>query len=143
MRFLADMGISPRSVAYLRNLGVDAVHLHELGLDRLPDAEIVRKARREGYVILTHDLDFGELLAISGNEMRSVRAPSSASTRVVSAFECSPLNGDESAWWTDPAARPYARCWRGGLPRIKLYAMSTDRRRRPLTFPKAARASAD
>lgn len=119
MRFLADMGISPRSVTYLRDLGVEAVHLHDL------------------------DLDFGELLAISGNEMRSVRAPSSASTRVVSAFECSPLNGDESAWWTDPAARPYARCWRGGLPRIKLYAMSTDRRRRPLTFPKAARASAD
>jgi predicted nuclease of predicted toxin-antitoxin system len=66
------MGISPRSVAYLRGLGVEAVHLHELGLDRLPDAEIVRKARREGYVILTHDLDFGELLAISGSEMPSV-----------------------------------------------------------------------
>lgn len=48
------------------------MHLHELGLDRLPDAEIVRKARREGYVILTHDLDFGELLAIGGSEMPSV-----------------------------------------------------------------------
>jgi len=45
MKFLADMGISPRSVAFLRDLGVEAVHLHELGLDRLPDAGIVEKAR--------------------------------------------------------------------------------------------------
>jgi len=72
MKFLADMGISPRSVAFLRDLGYEAVHLHELGLDRLPDAEILAKARREGYVLLTHDLDFGELLAISGGEIPSV-----------------------------------------------------------------------
>jgi len=72
MKFLADMGISPRSVAFLRDLGVEAVHLHELGLDRLPDAEIVKKARHEGYVVLTHDLDFGELLALSGAEVPSV-----------------------------------------------------------------------
>ena len=72
MRFLADMGISARSVAYLRGLGYEAVHLHGLSLERLPDAEIVTKARREGYVILTHDLDFGELLAISGSEIPSV-----------------------------------------------------------------------
>ena len=72
MKFLADMGISPRSVAFLRDLSYEAVHLHELGLDRLPDAEILAKARREGYVLLTHDLDFGELLAISGAEIPSV-----------------------------------------------------------------------
>ena len=39
MKFLADMGISPRSVAFLRDLGYEAVHLYELKLDRLPDAE--------------------------------------------------------------------------------------------------------
>jgi predicted nuclease of predicted toxin-antitoxin system len=72
MKFLADMGISPQSVAFLRGLGVEAVHLHELGLDRLPDAEIVAEACREGYVPLTHDLDFGELLAFSGSKLPSV-----------------------------------------------------------------------
>ena len=72
MKFLADMGISPRSVAFLRDLGVEAVHLHELGLERLPDAEIVTKARREGYVVLTHDLNFDELLALSGTRLPSV-----------------------------------------------------------------------
>ena len=72
MRFLADMGISPRSVAFLRDRGAEAVHLHELGLDRMSDAEVVQKARREGYSVLTHDLDFAELVALSGAELPSV-----------------------------------------------------------------------
>ncbi|NBD35476.1 MAG: hypothetical protein GVY30_05705 [Chloroflexi bacterium] len=72
MKFLADMGISPQSVAFLRDLDIEAIHLHELSLDRLPDSEILEKARREGYIVLTHDLDFGELLALSGAEVPSV-----------------------------------------------------------------------
>jgi len=71
MRFLADMGISPRSDVFLRDRGVEAVHLHELGLDRMSDAEVVRKARRDGDVVLTHDLDFAELIAVSGAELPS------------------------------------------------------------------------
>jgi len=67
MKFLADMGISLRSVAFLRDLGVEAVHLHELGLERLPDAEIVTKARREGYVVLTHDLEAAALRKLTTN----------------------------------------------------------------------------
>ncbi|MEA3344804.1 MAG: DUF5615 family PIN-like protein [Chloroflexota bacterium] len=31
MKFLADMGISPQSVAFLRDLGVEAVHLSATG----------------------------------------------------------------------------------------------------------------
>ncbi len=72
MKFLADMGISPRSVEFLRDLQIDAIHLHELGLEQLPDGEIVAKARREAYIILTHALDFGELLALSGARLPSV-----------------------------------------------------------------------
>ena len=48
MKFLADMGISPRSAAFLRSLGHDAIHLHEEGLDRLSDAGILSKALDEG-----------------------------------------------------------------------------------------------
>ena len=66
------MGISPESVRYLRDRGFDAVHLHELGLDRLSDADVVDKAQREDYVILTHDLGFGELLALSGASLPTV-----------------------------------------------------------------------
>lgn len=72
MRFLADMGISPETVTWLRSLGYDAVHLHELGLDRARDSAILEKAREEGRVILTHDLDFGELIAASGARLPSI-----------------------------------------------------------------------
>ena len=72
MRFLADMGISPRTVAFLRGLGHDAVHLEEQNLGRLPDSDILQKARDEDRVLLTHDLDFGQLMAASGAELPSV-----------------------------------------------------------------------
>ena len=72
MRFLVDMGISPRTAAFLRSLGHDAVHLYEQDLGRLSDPTILQKARDEGRVLLTHDLDFGELMAASGAELPSV-----------------------------------------------------------------------
>ncbi len=72
MKFLADMGISPKTVAFLQYLGYDAVHLHDQGLDRLPDITILAKARDERRILLTHDLDFGELVAISGAKLASV-----------------------------------------------------------------------
>jgi predicted nuclease of predicted toxin-antitoxin system len=72
MKFLVDMGISPRVVSALRERGHEAVHLQEQGLGRMPDGEILAKARNEGRVLLTHDLDFGELLAASGGVIPSV-----------------------------------------------------------------------
>jgi predicted nuclease of predicted toxin-antitoxin system len=56
----------------LRGSGHDAVHLQEQGLGRMPDGEILAKAREERRVLLTHDLDFGELLAASGGKLPSV-----------------------------------------------------------------------
>jgi len=67
MRFLANMGISPLTVEYLRERGHDALHLHDEGLDRLPDPEILEKASREGRILLTSDLGFGDLLAHRGS----------------------------------------------------------------------------
>ncbi|MFN8387873.1 MAG: DUF5615 family PIN-like protein [Anaerolineales bacterium] len=72
MKFLADMGISPRVVSILRERGHEASHLREQDLGTLPDGEILAKARVEGFVLLTHDLDFGELLAASGGKLPSV-----------------------------------------------------------------------
>lgn len=63
MKFLADMGISVSTVQALRSDGHDAVHLRDEGLIRLADEEILEKARREQRVVLTFDLDFGDLLA--------------------------------------------------------------------------------
>ena len=72
MRFLADMGISPRTVDFLRRLGHNAEHLHHQGLDRLPDSAVLAKARSEHRILLTHDLDFGELMAASGARLPPV-----------------------------------------------------------------------
>ncbi len=72
MKFLADMGISPKTVIFLHGLGHDAVHLSEQGLERLPDPGILEKAREEGRIALVHDLDFGELVAASGARLPSV-----------------------------------------------------------------------
>ncbi len=65
MRFLADMGVSLRIVEWLQAQGHDAVHLRSQGLQRLPDSEVFRKAVAEARVLLTFDLDFGELAAFS------------------------------------------------------------------------------
>ncbi|MEA5512989.1 DUF5615 family PIN-like protein [Nodularia sp. UHCC 0506] len=72
MRFLADMGISLRTVSWLRGDGYDVVHLRDEGLQRLPDDQILMKARAEGRILLTIDLDFAQLLAISGDSLPSV-----------------------------------------------------------------------
>lgn len=49
-----------------------AKHLHEEGLDRLPDEEIMAKALAEGAILLTTDLDFGELAIKSSSQLPSV-----------------------------------------------------------------------
>ena len=72
MRFLADMGISPRTVAFLRDAGHDAVHLVERGLNELGDPDILALAREEERILLVHDLDFSDLVAASGGEVPSV-----------------------------------------------------------------------
>jgi predicted nuclease of predicted toxin-antitoxin system len=72
MRFLADMGLAQSTVAFLRAQGHDAVHLRDQGLQQLEDIEIVQKARAEGRVILTHDLDFGRIVALGGARVPSM-----------------------------------------------------------------------
>ena len=72
MKFLVDMGLARSTVVFLRAQGHDAIHLREQGLQRLTDEEIVEKARSEGRVILTHDLDFGRIVAVSRAGVPSV-----------------------------------------------------------------------
>ncbi len=72
MKFLCDMGVAVRVTEWLRHAGHDAAHLSEQGLQRLPNGEIFGKARAEGRVVITFDLDFGEIAAASGDEFASV-----------------------------------------------------------------------
>jgi predicted nuclease of predicted toxin-antitoxin system len=72
MRFLADMGVAPSIVVWLRERGHDAVHLIDEGLGRLPDAQIFAKALREQRILLTFDLDFGEIANTQTSRAASV-----------------------------------------------------------------------
>jgi predicted nuclease of predicted toxin-antitoxin system len=72
MRFLCDMGVSLKAVAWLREQGHDCTHLREEGLQRLRDEDVFRKAAAESRTILTFDLDFGEILARAGSRVPSV-----------------------------------------------------------------------
>lgn len=57
---------------FLREQNYDAIYLREQGLQRLPDDKIIDKARKEGRIILTHDLDFSRLMALSGEQLPRV-----------------------------------------------------------------------
>jgi predicted nuclease of predicted toxin-antitoxin system len=72
MKFLLDMDLSRQSAAHLRRQGHDAIQLSEQHLERLADQDVIRKAVLEGRVLVTHDLDFGEILAASGDRLPSV-----------------------------------------------------------------------
>ena len=76
MRFLADAGVSPKTVDFLKQLGHEAVHVRTLGLARAADAELIHLARTDSSVVVTFDLDFGDILALGvlDIERRRVRA---------------------------------------------------------------------
>ena len=65
MKFLADMGISPVTVAFLRGIGHEAVRLLEVGLERRSDADVIAYAMSRGQVVMTFDLDYPTLLALN------------------------------------------------------------------------------
>ena len=72
VKLLIDMNLSPSWVEVLRKHGCDAIHWTQIGDVRAPDAEIMEWARHNNYVVFTHDLDFGSLLAVSAEKGPSV-----------------------------------------------------------------------
>ena len=72
MRFLADAGLAPVTVDFLTQLGHQAVHVRTLGMQSAADTEVVARARTESSVVLTFDLDFGEVLALGVLDKPSV-----------------------------------------------------------------------
>lgn len=66
MKFIADMGISQTTVQWLKELGFDAVHVRDRNLQRSTDTEIVETAKKENRIVITCDLDFGDIISASG-----------------------------------------------------------------------------
>ena len=62
------MPLSPGLAARLTQEGHDAVHADSLGLSQATDWAIMERARNEGRVVITADLDYTKLLALGGDE---------------------------------------------------------------------------
>jgi predicted nuclease of predicted toxin-antitoxin system len=63
MKFLVDMALSPKTAQFLRESGYEAIRANEIGLARAKDMEIMEYAADNDMVVVTADLDFGEILA--------------------------------------------------------------------------------
>ena len=72
MKFLIDMNLAPRWVEVLEKAGYRAVHWTEVGDATAPDQAILSWAQSSGYVVFTHDLDFGAILAATKAKAPSV-----------------------------------------------------------------------
>ncbi len=72
MKVLVDMNLSPIWAEVLRDAGFEAAHWSALGEPGAQDRVIFDFARSGAWVILTHDLDFGTLLAHTQTRSPSV-----------------------------------------------------------------------
>jgi len=72
MKLLVDMNLSPIWAEFLTAAGIEAVHWSKIGPPNAADAEIMAVARRQDFVVLTHDLDFSSILAATGGTKPSV-----------------------------------------------------------------------
>lgn len=72
MKLLVDMCLPPDLAVGLVTDGHEAVHWSRIGDPKALDTEITEWARLNGYTIITHDLDFGDLLYASKERSPSV-----------------------------------------------------------------------
>ncbi|MBX3293154.1 MAG: DUF5615 family PIN-like protein [Acidobacteria bacterium] len=94
MKILIDMNLSPSWVDYLSDAGFESMHWSSIGDADSSDSVIFDHARENGFIIFTHDLDFGTILAhtqaISPSVIQ-IRAqdilPATASRRFVAILE--------------------------------------------------------
>lgn len=66
MRLLVDMNLSPTWVGFFASNGVESIHWSQVGHPAAADVVLMDWARREGFVVFTHDLDFSILIALTG-----------------------------------------------------------------------------
>lgn len=93
MRLIIDMNLSPAWVEFLEQAGFEAAHWSRLGAHDATDPELMAFATAHGYVVLTHDLDFGAILAASrgnGPSVVQIRAddltPSAIGSQIITAL---------------------------------------------------------
>ncbi len=72
MKLLIDMNLSPQWAIFLQGHGFEAQHWSALGASRAPEDEIMAYASNHDFIVMTHDLDFGAILATTHGNKPSV-----------------------------------------------------------------------
>lgn len=72
MRLLIDMNLTPRWVLFLEDAAHEAVHWSSVGHGSAKDSEICEYGRQRGFVIVTNDMDFPQILAHTKDSAPSV-----------------------------------------------------------------------
>ena len=72
MKILIDMNLSPSWVNVFEAEGIQSVHWSTVGPHDAPDRQLFDWAQTNGYLVFTHDLDFGTILAASNASGPSV-----------------------------------------------------------------------
>ena len=72
MKLLIDMNLSPEWVEALEVEGINAIHWSKIGSVSASDKELMTWAKENEYIVLTHDLDFGAILASTNAAAPSV-----------------------------------------------------------------------
>ena len=72
MNVLIDMNLSPAWIPHLEGAGHAAIHWSQVGAPTATDHTLLAWAKTHGYVVFTHDLDFGAILAATGEDSPSV-----------------------------------------------------------------------
>jgi predicted nuclease of predicted toxin-antitoxin system len=72
IRVLLDQGLAPRAAGILRDGGLDAIHISEIGMAHSEDIAILEKAFKDHRVCVTLDHDFHAHLAMTGRGHPSV-----------------------------------------------------------------------
>ncbi len=86
MKFLLNMNLPRELGTLLKSKGHEWRHAGDVSLGDAKDSVIVQQARASGEVIVTHDLDYGHLLAFSGENSPSVIIFRVRNTRVEHLF---------------------------------------------------------
>ncbi len=72
MKILIDMNLSPHWLSFFESNNIEVVHWSDVGPVDADDVSIMEWSLANGYIVFTHDLDFGTALALTRSKGPSV-----------------------------------------------------------------------